>query len=69
MAGISNPILWLSGVLAVGVVVFLVRGYFGAEARARRRRSRSHRPLTSRRHGPTVKLAVHVDKPKPDRER
>ena len=69
MLDIRNPILWLIGVLAVAVVFFLARGHFSAEARARRRRDKSHRPVTSRKHGPTIKLAVDVDKPKGDRKR
>jgi hypothetical protein len=67
--GIRNPIVWLSGLIAVGAVFFLVRGRFSAEARARRRREKSHWPVISRRHGPTVTLAVDVDKPKRDRKR
>jgi hypothetical protein len=69
MLDIRNPILWLIGVLALGVVLFLVRGHFSAEARARRRREKSHRPVISRKKGPTVRLAVDVDKPRRDRNR
>ncbi|MGA2865200.1 MAG: hypothetical protein ABSF95_12045 [Verrucomicrobiota bacterium] len=69
MGDIGNPILWLIGVLALGVVLFLVRGRFSAEARARRRREKSHRPVISRKKGPTVRLAVDVDKPRRDRNR
>jgi beta-lactamase regulating signal transducer with metallopeptidase domain len=69
MLGISNSILWLIGVLALGIVLFLVRGHFTAEARERRRREKSHRRLISRKQGPTVQLAVDVDKPKRDRKR
>ena len=64
MLGISNSILWSLGVLALGVVLFLVRDHFTAEARARRRREKSNRPVVSRKQGPTVRLAVDVDKPK-----
>ncbi len=66
MPDIRSPIVWLAGVLALLLVIFLVRGHFGAEARARRRRERSHRRVISRKQGPTVKLAVSVDKPKRD---
>ncbi len=66
---IGNPIPWLLGAIALGIVFFLLRGYFGAEARERRRRERSHRRVTSRKQGPTVKLAVNLDKPKDDNSR
>jgi hypothetical protein len=69
MLGVSNSILWPIGVLALGVVMFLVRGHFDAEARARRRREKSNRPVVSRKQGPTVRLAVDVDQPKRDRKR
>ncbi len=69
MLGIGNSILWPIGVLALGVVLFLVRGHFTAEARARRRREKSNRPVVSRKQGPTVKLAVNAGQPKGDRER
>jgi hypothetical protein len=69
MLGIGNSILWPIGVLALGVVLFLVRGRFTAEARARRRREKSYKPVVSRKQGPTVRLAVDVDKPKRDRKR
>jgi hypothetical protein len=46
-----------------------LRGHFTAEARGRRRRDKSHRPVISRKQGPTVRLAVDVDKPKRDRKR
>jgi hypothetical protein len=67
MLEFRNPVLWLIGGIAAGVVLFLARGQFSAEARSRRRRQRSHRPITSRKQGPTVKLAVKVDQPKRDR--
>jgi hypothetical protein len=69
MFTIENPILWLFGVPALGVLLFLLRGHFSAETRERRRRGKSHRPVVSRKRGPTVKLAVDVDKPKRDRKR
>jgi fumarate reductase subunit C len=68
MLDIRNPIVWLIGVLALGVVLFLARGHFSAEARARRRREKSHRRLISRKQGPTVRLAVKVEKPRRERK-
>ena len=69
MLDISNPIVWLIGVIALAVVLFLLRGRFSTEARARRRREKSNRPVISRKQGPTVRLAVDVGKPKRDRKR
>ena len=69
MFNIGNPILWIIGVPALGVLLFLLRGHFNAETRDRRRRGKSHRPVISRKQGPTVRLAVDVDKPKRDRKR
>jgi len=51
------------------VLLFLLRGHFSAETRERRRRGKSHRPVISRKQGPTVKLAVNAGKPKGDRKR
>jgi len=68
MFTIENPILWIIGVPALGVLLFLLRGHFSAETRERRRRGKSHRPVVSRKRGPTVKLAVDVDKPKRGRK-
>jgi hypothetical protein len=64
MFDMHNPIVWLIGVLALGLVWFWVRGRFSAETREQRRRNKSHRPVVSRRQGPTIKLAVKVDKSK-----
>jgi len=69
MLDARNPVVWLIGLLVFAVAFFLVRGYFSTEARARRRRERSHRPVVSRKQGPTVRLAVDVDKPRRDRKR
>jgi hypothetical protein len=46
----------------------VARREFGAEARERRRREKSHRPVASRKQGPTIKLAVDVGKPRRDRK-
>jgi hypothetical protein len=69
MFTIENPFLWLIGVPALGVLLFLLRGHFSAETRARRRRGESHRPVISQQHGPTVRAAVNAGKPKRDRKR
>ena len=68
MLAIGNPVLWFMGVAALAAVLFWLRGRFSAEARERRRRDRSHRPVVSRKQGPTVKLAVNADEPKGDRK-
>ncbi len=68
MLDIRNPIVWLIGIIAFCLAFVLLRGRLSAEARERRRRERSHRPVISRKQGPTVKLAVNVDKPKHDRQ-
>ncbi len=62
MLDIGNPGVWLIGIIVVASVLFLLRGYFTAEARERRRRERSHRRVISRKQGPTVRLAVDADK-------
>jgi len=67
MLDIKNPIFWLIGLPALGLALFLVRNRFSAETRERRRRDKSHRPVISRKPGPTVKLAVNVEKQKRDR--
>ena len=69
MPDIRNPVVWLIGVITLGIVLFLLRGHFSAETRERRRRGKSHRPVISRKQGPTVKLAVNAGKPKGDRKR
>jgi hypothetical protein len=69
MLAARNPVVWLIGIIAFAVAFFLLRGHFTAEARARRRREKSHRPVVSRKQGPTVRLAVDVGKPKRDRKR
>ncbi len=68
MLGIGNPILWIIGVPALGVLLYLLRGHFSAETQARRRRGQSHRPVITQKHGPTVRSAVNADKPNGDRK-
>jgi hypothetical protein len=68
MLDIRNPLFWLLGVVVVVAALSLVRSHFSAEALERRRREKSHRPVISRKQGPTVKLAVDVGKPKRDRK-
>jgi hypothetical protein len=68
MLDFRHPLIWLLGVVVLIAVLSLMRGHFGAEALARRRREKSHKPVVSRKQGPTVKLAVDVGKPKRDRK-
>jgi hypothetical protein len=68
MFNIGNPVLWIIGVPVLGVLLFLLHGHFSAETRERRRRGKSHRPVISRKQGPTVRLAVNKGKPKRDRK-
>jgi hypothetical protein len=68
MLNARSPILWFVVVVAFAFALFLARAYFSPDARARRRREKSHRPAVSRRQGPTVRLAVDVDKSKRDRK-
>jgi len=69
MFAAGNPVVWLIGIIVLGIVFFLLRGYFSAEARARRRREKSHRRVVSWKQGPIVRLAVDADKPKRDCKR
>ena len=69
MLDARNPVVWLIAIMAIAIVLFLVRGYLSTEARERRRREKSHRPVISRKQGPTVRLAVDVGKPKRDHKR
>jgi len=64
MLDIKNPLFWLLGVVVVVAIRSLVRSNFSTEAREQRRRERSHQPVVSRRHGPTIRLAVDVGKPR-----
>ena len=66
MLDIRNPLFWLVFVVVLIVALSLARREFGREARERRRREKSHRPVVSRKQGPTVKLAVDAGKPKRD---
>jgi len=68
MFTIENPYLWVIGVPTLGVILFLLGNHFSVEKRARRRRGQSHRPVISRKHGPTVKFAVNTGKSERDRK-
>ena len=69
MLDARNPVVWLISVIVLTFAFLLMRGHFTAEARERRRREKSHRRVISRKQGPTVRLAVDVDKPRRDRKR
>ncbi len=66
MFTIENPFLWLVGLPALGVLLFLLRGHFRAETPARRR-GESHRPVIPQKPGPTFHAAA--DKPRRDHKR
>jgi hypothetical protein len=68
MLDFKHPLFWLLGVVVLAAVLSLMRGHFGSEALARRRREKSHKPVVSRKQGPTVRLAVDVGKSKRDRK-
>ncbi len=55
-------LLWLTMGLAIYGLWHAWKRFFSLEARERRRRRRNYSRAVSRRHGPTVKLAVKVDK-------
>jgi len=65
MSTIENPILWLLGIPALGILLFLLRGHFSANARSQHRRGQSHRPVISQEHSP----AVSAGKPRRDLKR
>ena len=64
MFGIADALLSLLALVVLAFAVFGLRHYFSANAREARRRARSHGPVVSRKRGPSVRLAVEVDKPK-----
>jgi hypothetical protein len=64
MFNTENPLLWLAGLLLAAGLVWLLRGHFGAAARERRRRERSHGRVVSKGRGPMIKLAVETERPK-----
>jgi hypothetical protein len=68
MLDIKNPTVWLIGVLALGILAFAGRTRFSPEARARRRREKSHKRIVSRKQGPSVRLAVNTERPDRDRK-
>jgi hypothetical protein len=63
MHSIEHSLVWLVSIAALVALAVLVRGYFSAEARKRRRREKSNRPLVSSKRGPTIRLAVKASKP------
>jgi len=58
MPMINDWVVWAVPVLAIAGLWGLGTHFFSPEARERRRRSRSHGRVVSRRNGPTVNLAV-----------
>jgi hypothetical protein len=68
MLDIRHPMIWLIGIVALAALGVLARSHFSAEAKARRRREKSNRPVISRKRGPTVRLAAKVGKAKRDRK-
>jgi hypothetical protein len=58
----QNPILWLIGAVALVATLWLLRSHFGAEARERRRRARSHGRVVSKGRRPTVVLSAKTPK-------
>jgi len=69
MFGIVDSVLSLLALVVLAGAVFGLRHYYSANAREARRRARSHGPVVSRKRGPSVRLAVAVDKPKRRRKR
>ena len=69
MSGITNLAVGLVGSIVLIAVILGVRHYFSTDAREARRRARSHGTVISRKRGPSVRLAVTVDKPKRRRKR
>ena len=67
MFTLQNPVLWIIGFPVLVILVFLLRGQFSAETRARPRGA-SHRPVISGKHGSTVRAAVNAGKPERDRK-
>lgn len=61
MFGELSPTVWLLGGVLFAVVLLLLRSYFSAEARLRRRRRKNYGPTISKGKGPTVKLAVKAE--------
>ena len=67
MFNLENPMAWVVGGVVIAGVVWALWRRAGPEARERRRRDRSHGRVVSRRHGPSVRLAVDIKKAKKDR--
>ena len=69
MSNTTHSVFWIISALVLVAAFLLLRGFFSAEARERRRRERSHRPVVSTANRPMVKLAVDADKAKAERKR
>ena len=69
MHGIARLAAWLVGGIVLIAVILCVRHTFSADAREARRRARNHGRLVSRKRGPSVRLAVDLDRPKRRRNR
>jgi hypothetical protein len=68
MSGIERFLLWLIGALLLAAAVPFWRLVLSPEARERRRRERSHRPVISTAHRPMVRLAVETKKSESERK-
>jgi hypothetical protein len=67
MFTIENSILLIVGIPALGVLLFWLVSHFRAEARARRHRGESHRPVGSQNHGPPLRAAAGKPRREPKR--
>ena len=67
--GITQLVLLLVSIVVLAGVALGLHHHFSADAREARRRGRSYKQVISRKRGPSVRLAVKGDKPKPRRKR
>jgi len=67
MLNLRNPVVWLIGIVVIATISLLLRGHFSAEARERRRRTRSYRRLEAKGKKRPVKLAVRAEGSKRDK--
>ena len=68
MFATTNVTFWIVDSATGVALLLLLHRYFSAEARAARRRERSHRRVVARVSRPIVRLAVETEKPKSDRK-